>query len=563
MRSSFVPSASLSIGALASMASLAALSTFFSFTNFVPVASAQAPSNPVAKGTFFSKISATPKNLFPITSSDGEADRPISNMLFESLLDRHWDTYEWMPMIASKWEISTDGKEFTFDLNPNAKFWDGSKITAEDVKFSFDIIFMKGVDSTALKPYYEQVEKLEILSPTKVRFKVKELYFKNFDVCAGLTIFSKKHYEALYKKDNTLAKYEVTSKPLGSSQWKIERIDDNQQVILQLNANYWNKDELIKRGEWNYDRYIFKVIPEEAVSFEAFKKGDLTYMGLSPKQWEKQSSGPEFGTRLVKVQTKNKQAKGFSYIAWNQLNPITANKDVRWALAHLADLQKWIQKLDYNLTEPTIGPFSPKMDEHNPALSAITFSLKEARKRLAAAGWTTAGKDGFLVKDGKRFELSIIYAVQGKESWEPKLADFKNQAAKVGIDIQLKSLEWTSFIKLMDDKKFDGIALGWDRGLDGDPKQIWHSASIANNGSNFISYKNPEVDKLIDTFRATLERPKRIEIGRQIQTLIFNDQPYTFLTEGKFSLYSHQKYVKKEKDSYNYAVGTGFWRLQQ
>lgn len=539
----------------------AALYAKFRPTGETTTATTPAPTtNSETKGAFVEAISANPTSLFPLTNNDGEV-AAVQDMFFESLLDRHWDTYDWIPNLASQWEISPDGKQFTFTLNKNAKFSDGTPVTTEDVKFSYDLIFMKGVMAAHLRPYYSAIKNVEILSPEKIRFTAGEVYYKNFDVVAGLTIFPKHHYIKLYERDNSMTKAEVTKEPLGSGQWLLDKWDGNQQISFKRNPNYWNKDELIKQGRWNYDRYIYKVVQEEPVEFELFRKGDLTFKGLLPKQWAKQTDGPEFQSKLVKVKAVNKAPTGYGYIGWNMKNPILANKDVRWALSHIADLKTWISKIEYDMQEPTVGPYSVKSEMHDPSLKPVEFDLQKARDRLSAAGWTKAGQGGVLEKDGQRLELTIIYPQQSKETTEPKLVDFKQKAAKVGVAINLKAIDWTTFTKLLDDRKFDGAALGWSRDADGDLKQIWHSESISNKGSNFISYSNKEVDQLIDQHRATLDKTKRIELARKLQRLIYEDQPYTFLTERLYTLYAHQSYVKKEKDTYNYTIGRAFWKL--
>lgn len=522
----------------------------------------QAPTEPanVAESSFIESVSANPSSLFPLTNNDGEASA-VQEMFFESLADRHWDTYDWIPSLASSWQISEDGKQFTFNINKEAKFSDGTPVTSEDVKFSFDFIFMKGVMAAHLRPYYSAIQKVEVIDSHKIKFTVGDVYYKNFDVVAGLTIFPKAHYMKLYEKDNSMTKAEVTKDPLGSGMWLLEKWDGNQQIIFKRNPNYWNKEEMVKTGRWNYDRHIFKIVPEDSVEFEMFRKGALTFKGLLPKQWSKQTDGPEFQTKLVKVKAVNKAPTGYGYIGWNQKNPVLADKNVRWALSHLADLQTWIQKIDYGMAEPTVGPYSVKSEQHDPSLAPVEFSIDKARERLNAAGWTTAGAGGILEKDGQRLELTIIFPQQAKETTEPKLVDFKQKAGKVGIAINLKAIDWTTFTKLLDDRKFDGAALGWSRDSDGDLKQIWHSESANNKGSNFISYANPEVDKLIEQHRATLDKPKRMEIARQLQKIIYDDQPYTFLTERLYTLYAHQKYVKKEKDTYAYTIGRSFWQI--
>lgn len=530
-----------------------------------PAASSEvnpAQTNSTSSGAFIESVSANPTSLFPLTDNDGEASA-VQGMFFESLADRHWDTYDWIPSLASSWTISADGKEFTFTLNKAARFSDGTPVTAEDVKFSFDFIFMKGVMAAHLRPYYSAIQAVEIIDPQTIKFTVGDVYYKNFDVVAGLTVFPKAHYMKLYEKDNSMTKAEVTRDPLGSGMWLLEKWDGNQQIIFKRNPDYWNKEEMIKTGRWNYDRHIYKVVPEDSVEFEMFRKGDLTFKGLLPKQWTKQTDGPEFQSKLVKIKTVNKAPTGYGYIGWNQKSPILANKDVRWALSHLADLQTWIQKIDYGMAEPTVGPYSVKSEQHDPSLTPVEFSLDKARERLKAAGWTTAGAGGILEKDGQRLELTIIFPQQAKETTEPKLVDFKQKAGKVGIAINLKAIDWTTFTTLLDDRKFDGAALGWSRDSDGDLKQIWHTESANNKGSNFISYSNPEVDQLIELHRATLDKPKRMEIARQLQKLIYEDQPYTFLTERLYTLYAHQNYVKKEKDTYAYTIGRSFWQIGQ
>lgn len=512
--------------------------------------------------TLYESTSANLTSFFPLTNNDAATSAILAHF-FEDLAERHWDTYDWTPRIASKWETSADGKAYTFTIDPRAKFWDGSPVTPADVKFSFDIIFRDGMNTAELRPYYENIEKAEIIGKDQVRFTTKSVYYKNFDVVAGLTIFKKDHYEKLIAKDKTMTRAEVTKSPMGTGSWKIEKWDENQQLILKRDPAYWDKSTLEKEGQWNATRRVIRIIPEMSVEYETFKKGDLTMHGFSPKEWALNSDGPEFKTRITKVQAVNKAPKGYTYLAWNNEDPLLKDKNVRWAMSHLVNLALWVKKFDFNLSEPTISPFSVKSDDHDPALKPVEFSLEKARQKLAEAGWTKAGKDGILEKDGKRFAIEIIYPVQAKDVHEPKLTEFKNTAAKVGVGVTLKAVEWTSFTKLLDERKFQGVTLAWTRAIDPDMKQIWHSASIANQGSNFISYKNPEVDKLIDEQRLTLDRAKRIELNRKIEKLIYDDQPYTFLTEPRYTLYAHQNYVTKDRDVYGYVIGTAFWKLNQ
>src|SRR5690606_4580469 len=103
-------------------------------------------------------------------------------------------TYEWTPGLATEWSISPDKKVFEFKLREGVKFHDGQEFTAEDVKFSYDIMFTDDFKSVQLRPYYESIEKVEVLDKYRVRFTVKDSYFENFDRCATLTIWPKHFY---------------------------------------------------------------------------------------------------------------------------------------------------------------------------------------------------------------------------------------------------------------------------------------------------------------------------------------------------------------------------------
>lgn len=504
-------------------------------------------------------ISANPQGLMPLTSSDASTSTHLHARLFESLLDRNIDTYQWEPSLAKSWKISDDGQIFTFTIDEKARFWDGSPVTAEDVKFSYNIIFREGVDSAPLRPYYQAISEVNVINSNTVSFRTKDLYYKNFDVAAGLTILKKDFYEKLYAKDKTLAKSETTRQAMGTGMWKVEKWDENRRLILARDENYWAREREKAAGRWTFDRIILHVIQDKAVQLETLKKGEISYLSPTPRQFALEMNEPPFGNRIVKVKSVNKSPMGYRFIAWNQKNPLLEDRRVRWALSHLANIPLWVKKFEYGLSEPTIGPFSPKSDQHDPSVKPVQFSVKLARRKLAEAGWTEAGDDGFLVKSGRRFELSILFPTQAKDVYEPILTEYKNQAKRVGIDIQLRGLEWTSFVKKLDDRSFDAVTLGWTRGQDMDLKQIWHSESIENNGSNFISYTNSELDLLIEKHRKTMDYDARVQLARKMQKIIYDDQPYTFLTERKYVLYAAQSAIKRPKDVFSYGLGSAYW----
>ena len=107
------------------------------------------------------------------------------------------------------------------------------------------------------------------------------------------------------------------------------------------------------------------------------------------------------------------------------------------------------------------------------------------------------------------------------------------------------------------------MVLAWSGGsADLDPKQIWHSSSAVKGGSNFIGYKNPEADRLIDEARQELDKHKRIPMLQQVYRTIAADAPYAFLFNSRFAFYAHTARLQKVQDTLTYGVGMDFWWIQ-
>lgn len=118
-------------------------------------------------------------------------------------------------------------------------------------------------------------------------------------------------------------------------------------------------------------------------------------------------------------------------------------------------------------------------------------------------------------------------------------------------------------MKLMDEENFDGVALGWGSGpIDVDPKQLWHSSTAVKGGSNFVGYKNPEADKLIDQARGELDKKKRIPLLHKFHEIVANDSPYAWWFSPKYILYAHNAKVKKPQATLKYAVGIDTWWME-
>lgn len=502
-------------------------------------------------------IGGEPSTLSPLSASDGYSTS-VHGYIFEPLLDRDIETYEWKPALATEWTISENKRVFEFKLREGVKWHDGKEMTAEDVKYSYDVIFTDDWKAVQYRPYYEAVQSVEVLDKYRIRFTVKDDYFMNFDVCAGLSVLPKHFYS---NKEN---KKEFGKKLIGTGPYMLSKYDKGQKIILAQNPDWWGRSVESEKNSHLIKKVNLRMVAEENVSLELLKKGDLDFQGLRPEGYVKKTKGEIWEKRIVKVKTENKTPKGYSFIAMNLKHPILKDREVRKALSMLFNRPLMLSKFEYNLSEPATGPVYIQSDYASPNVKPVEFNPNEALKILSNAGWKDTDKDGLLDKmiNGKKTPLSITILEPSMDVMK-YLTIFKEDASKVGVELNLKNIEWNSFVKLLEEKNFEAVRLAWSGGsVDWDPKQVWHTSSIAGAGSNFISYSNSEVDKLIDESRQLYEKDQRVQKLRKVHELISADYPYIWWFNSKYTIYAHSKRVKKTKDTFTYGIGQQYWTVE-
>jgi peptide/nickel transport system substrate-binding protein/microcin C transport system substrate-binding protein len=502
-------------------------------------------------------IGGEPTTLNPITSVDAYSQN-VHAYVYESLLEHDPDSYEYKPQLATKYEVSKDNKVYTFTLRDGVTWHDGKPLTVEDIKFSYDVIFDPEYNTAHLRPYYEGIDKVEIKDAKTIQFFTKNTYYLNFDVVSTMKILPKHFYS---NKEN---KKDFNKFLIGTGAYQFIKYEKGKKIVLERSKSWWGNNDPQEKGQYNFEKINLRFISDDNISMEMFKKGDLDFLGMRSEMFIKSAVGPEWGTKLIKVQAENKSPKGFSFIGWNLKNPILKDKNVRKALNMLYNRPLVNEKFEYNMSELARGPVYNQSDYSNKEISATPFNPNQALEILTNSGWKDSDGDLILDKviDGVKTPLSFTI-LEPKEDFVKYLTVYKEDAKKVGVEINIKTIEWNSFIKLLDERKFEAVRLAWGGGtVDIDLKQIWHSASI-DGGSNFISYKNLEVDKLIDQARNEVNKDKRVKLTQKVDQLIAEDYPYLFFFNPKYVFYAHQENISKPKDTFNYEIGTKYWSIRK
>lgn len=503
-----------------------------------------------------------PHTLHPVNTTDFYGNRVLDN-IYESLAGTDVETLEHIPQLAERWEVSADKKRFTFYLNPKATWQDGRPVTAEDVKFSFDVLFHKKLKTRPKwMSYYSRIEKAEVLDKRSVRFTVKQDHFLNFVRMASLRIVPKHKFKGENPNRTPLSK-----KPMGSGPYAFKSWTKGSVVKLVMHRKYWGRRLPQNIGRYNQKLLITKIISADKVALESFKKGDLDLIRLTPQQWVLETSGARFGMgadsgrKLIKLDVQNKAPRGYRYVGYNMESPLFKDKRVRRAMSHLFDRNTFIKKFYHGLQARAVGPFAANSRYASPRVKQIEFSIPRAIRLLAEAGWKDTDGDNIVDKGGRPFRFTIMTA--DAETSVKMLTLAKESMRKAGVDLKIRVVDWTSFLQLIDELKYDAVMLGWSRGPFPDPTALWHSSGAVKGGLNFVRYKNPKVDRLIEQAVKSIPDTERIKLYRRIHELIYEDQPYTFMMERNHILLAYNAKFKSVKPWYAYAVGEDYWWIEQ
>lgn len=292
-----------------------------------------------------------------------------------------------------------------------------------------------------------------------------------------------------------------------------------QKIVLISNPDYFE-------GKPYIDGYIMRIIPDMATMFLELRAKGIDRMNLTPLQYTRQTENSFFHRNFNKYRYLS---FSYTYLGYNLKNPLFKDKCVRQAISHATNKEEIIQGVLLGLGKVATGPFKPGTWVYNPRVKRYPYDPQKARELLAEAGWKDTDGDGILDRNGKPFTFEII-TNQGNEIRAKCAEIIQRRLADIGIRVKIRIIEWAAFIKeFINKRKFDATILGWTIPLDPDLYDVWHSSKMGPEELNFISYKNDEVDKLLEKGRSSFDRKERERCYNRIQEIMAEEQPYTFL----------------------------------
>ncbi|MBU0655341.1 MAG: peptide-binding protein [Gammaproteobacteria bacterium] len=467
------------------------------------------------------------KTLTPLVSTDAYAS-DVQSYVLESLITRNPDTLEWEGLIARDWQISEDGLIITFQMRDDVTFSDGKPLTADDVVFTFNFIMTEAIQAPRDRAYLEKIRDVEAKGKYEVVFTFKEPYFEALSLAGGLGIFPKHFYEPYLQKPQEFN--ESKGLLLGSGPYRMPDpkgwTPDKGNVELVRNERYWGDVQP------SYNRILWRIIQNDSARLTTYRNGDIDAYGARPIEYADLKKDQQIMGKSQNFEYMPPVA-GYSYIGWNQERngkPTRfADKRVRQAMSYLTDVQRVITDVFLGYAEPAVSPFSNTSKQHDANLQPYQFNLDKAQALFKEVGYEDRNGDGVLEdKDGQPFEFKLTYFGDNEDTKRMVLL-LKDLYAKAGVKMVPAPQEWPVMLEALNKKDFDAITLGWTSGIETDIYQMFHSSQAKTDGDNFISYKNPELDKLIDQARATVDETTRMPLWNQAEHIMYEDQPYTFL----------------------------------
>jgi microcin C transport system substrate-binding protein len=478
-----------------------------------------ADSNAKRGGRFRSFVTTFPLTLRLVgpDSNGSFASYMRANNL--SLVGIHPNTLKPIPELATEWALGSDGHTIYFHLDPDARWSDGTPVTADDYVFGLEFMRSKYI----LAPWYNNYFN-EIITGL----------VKYDDYTIGIEGATPK------PDDEMLFEYSVSPVPahfhkldenwVRDYNWRIEpntgpylisEIRKGKYVEFTRKKDWWANDKRYFKYRYNPDHIRIKLIRDPNIAYQYFRKGELdTFPLLMPRFWHKKAQGDIYENGYVgKIKFYNDVPQPISGLFLNEDAPPLDDINVRYAIGHALNVDKVINTVlhgDYERLQTAHDGFG---DYTNTTIRAREFDLKKAAEFLDKAGWSERGNDGIRIKDGKPLRIRITYYNSGHND---RLVIIAQEARKAGIDFQLQLLDTSAAFKQIMENKHQAAWMGWaGGGLSPRYWEFYHSDNAHKPQTNNVTNTdNKALDTKIMAYRTATEKVMRVKLAHELEQMI-------------------------------------------
>lgn len=474
--------------------------------------------------------------------------RRILDLVCQTLAVYDPKTLKLTGQLAEAWQMDPKGLWLRARIRDRATFSDGTPVLAEDVRWTFhDFVMNPQIDAERYRSTLrDSIKKVEAVSERVVEFTFFEPLFLNEDNALTLFILPKAYYDKFSPAEINKG----TGLLAGSGPFRMQSMSKDQQwtppgdIVLVRNEQYWGPRPAL-------DKIRIRCMSDELPRLTAYKNGEAEIITPSVPQFKSLSADPAFVEANHCLNWTNMRC-GNSFIAWNcgerngKLTPFH-DKRVRLAMTALLDREKMIRDIWKGLGTISKGNFNPTSPASNPDITAWPYDPARAKALLKEAGWEDRDGNG-VIEDAKGNEFSFEFTYSGGGEIAERLATFvKDSCAAAGIRCNLRAIDWSVGEDIRKRRDFDATTLAWGANApESDPKQIFHSEAIKNEGDNFAQWNSPDADKFIEMGRRELDFEKRMQAWHEFERVMHEEQPYTWVR-----IQAYPRFVKKDVGNVN------------
>ncbi|MEM7051010.1 MAG: ABC transporter substrate-binding protein [Acidobacteriota bacterium] len=422
------------------------------------------------------------------------------------------------PDLAESWQWSEDHKVVTFALRQDARWSDGTPVTAADVRFTWQaqmdpdiawdtayakesITDVEVVDQHTVRVHFDRVYPNQMLDLNESYILPQHLW--------GRVPFAEWRQKSEWFRDNAVY----------SGAFEIASWTPQQEIVLERNEAYYDPE--LPR----LDRVIYRIVPDQTNHVTQLLSGSIDMAGtLSPENLERLEEQPH-------IELRSFWGPSYIFIAWNQRSPLFQERDVREALTLAIDRATMVESLWGDKGRVANSPIIQNVWIHNPDLEPYAYDPNRAKELLAKHGWRDTDGDGVLDRDGQPFAFDLM-TNEGNRQRIDATVIIQSQLARLGIQATPRILEFQSFVKKTNEGEYDAALSGWTMPTTLDFRYAFHSDEIGH-GSNFIAYSNPDTDRLLDQIAAQSELADAEPLLLELQEVLNQQLPYTILWESK------------------------------
>ena len=516
----------------------------------------------------------------------------LSGAVFEPLMVSSLDEpYSLYGHLASDIQIASDKKSVIFRIDSRARFSDGATVTAQDVKFTFDIIKKKG------HPFYRflwaDIKRAQVLGRYTIKFSFSRVYPELPLIAAQIPVFSKK-----WMGDTPFEKLS-RALPIGTGPYVIEKYRLGKQITYKRNLDYWAANKNTRRGMFNFDKIVYKYYKDETIRLEALKAGEFHFLHENySKLWAREHVGSKYDSgKIKKILFSHGNNAGIQGFVFNTRKSLFKDRRVRKAIGLAYDFSWANRNLFYNQYIRSDSYFSnselaatalpkgaelrllrryqKKYPRHVPRniftevwrpsqmgdAQSRRDHLKRAKVLLEEAGWYV--RDGVLQNDqGRRMEFAVMLVGRG---FERILDAFAHNLKKLGITIRYRTIDISLYLRRARTFDFDMLVSSYPQSqLPGkELVNYWHSSTADQEGSrNYAGIKNPVVDALIEDIVSTSSRSHRVIVARALDRILLHGEylvPNWYIASFRVAYWDRFKYPERPPlfyDPTRWAVST-------